>query len=280
MYKAGEVDIAQLPALSYHAVKNDPKANVIWSQFTFCRTLVFYDLAFPNEPSPFHDVRVRRAVSYAINRKAICEKVLHGCAEPYGDLIAPYQPGANPDGWKPFPYDPEKAKALMKEAGYPNGFDFVLHSGYLNDQLEVQAIAADLARVGIRGKIDEVEMGIFFRNFREKKFRGLGVSPAPYWGGDTHPAVGVYSSIASESYWSYVTTPEADAALKKLSTLTDEKEIAAQAKELSRLWHESELRYTLWAYHQPFGLSSRVKSWKPVPGWAFIAHLESLELKD
>ena len=88
------------------------------------------------------------------------------------------------------------------------------------------------------------------------------------------------SFLSSENFWSYYTTPEIDAAWKKLTGLTDEKAIAAQAKEVSRIWHESEIRYMLWAIHQPFGLSPRVKSYKPIPGSQYPVGLEFLELKD
>jgi ABC-type transport system substrate-binding protein len=85
------------------------------------------------------------SASYAINRKAICERLLHGAAEPWGDILAPYQPGFDPN-IKPTSYDPEKAKALLKEAGYPNGYDTTLPYGLLGDKVEAQAIAADLAK--------------------------------------------------------------------------------------------------------------------------------------
>jgi peptide/nickel transport system substrate-binding protein len=280
MFKAGEADLVQLPLAIYKDVMNDPKLKVVWAKYFAGFPIVFADLAFPNEPSPFHDVRVRRAASYAINRKAICEKVLHGAAEPWGDVFAPYHPGVNLN-LKPHPYDPEKAKALLKEAGYPNGFDTTFTSGHpAGDKLDVQAIAADLARVGIKGKIVELEAGTYVRNLREKKLRGIFRGPAPWWTGHSHPGVATESAMSSENFWTYVTTPEIDTAWKKLYTLTDEKAIAAQAKELSRIWHESEIKYMLWTLHQPFGISPRVKSYKPVTGWMQTGLLENLELKD
>jgi peptide/nickel transport system substrate-binding protein len=280
MFKSGEADIVQLSSATYPEVKNDPKLKVVWSKFVCGPSVLFFDLAFPNEPSPFHDVRVRRAVSYAINRKVICEKLLHGAAEPWGDLLAPYQPGCDPN-LKPHPYDPEKAKALLKEAGYPNGFDTTMPCGlFLGDKMEAQAIAADLARVGIRANIAEMETGTYVRALREKKLRGVGPYHNPWWGGQSHPGVALESAVSSQSFWTYVVTPEAEAAWKKLYGLTDEKEIGAQARELSRIWRESEIRYMLWAHHEPVGLSARVKSYKPIPGWKAIGGLEFLELND
>jgi hypothetical protein len=62
--------------------------------------------------------------------------------------------------------------------------------------------------------------------------------------------------------------------------MSDEKAIVAQAKELSRIWHKSEIRYMLWAIHQPWGLSARVKSYQPLSGWRSTGGLEFLELQD
>jgi peptide/nickel transport system substrate-binding protein len=278
MLKSGEADVVQLPIANIPEVKNDPRFKVVWAKFVYASSLIFCDLAFPNDPSPFHDIRVRRAVSYAINRKAICDNVLHGSAEIWGDILAPYHPGANPD--IKLPYDPEKAKALLKEAGYPNGFDTALNFGFLGDRLQAQAVAADLAKVGIRAKLVEFEQANYIRNYFEKKYRGLTRHTNPWWGGRTNPGVAIEVGISSKNAWTYFTTPKTEAAWQKLAALTNEKEIAAQAKEVSRLWHESEVRCMLWAMHQPFGLSSRVKSYTPIRGWSLISGLEYLELSD
>jgi peptide/nickel transport system substrate-binding protein len=278
-FKSGKADIVQIPIPSYSQVRDDRKTKVVWSKFCYSRNLVFCDLAFPSDPSPFHDIRVRQALSFAINRREICDKVLHGCAEPYWEILAPYQPGFDPYV-KPDPYNPRRAKALLNEAGYPNGFETVFHSGYFGDQVEVRAIAADLAKVGIRAKIDEVEMGAFASDFREKTFRGLVLYPAPFWNGEMHPAQSLQSMISEESPVAYVTTPEADTRWNKLAKLIDEKAIAAEAKELSRIWRKAQIRSCLWTYHQPLGLSPRIRYYRPIPAWMGIGGLEFLELKE
>jgi peptide/nickel transport system substrate-binding protein len=280
MFKSGEADVIRVPVSNLPELKNDPKFRLEWSKYNFGFTLLFCDLAFPNEPSPFHDIRVRRAASYAINRKAICEKLLNGSFEPWADIFAPNQPGFNPS-LKPTPYDPEKAKALLKEAGYPNGFDTTFTYGFLGDKIEAQAMAADLAKVGIRAKLVELEFVTYLTHMREKKFRGLTRSTGiNVWFGQKQPAVSVEAMVTPGIYWSYYTTPALEASWKKLDSLVDEKAIATQARELSRLFHESEMRSVLWMRHTPFGLSQRVRSYKPIPGWMWICGLEYLELKE
>jgi peptide/nickel transport system substrate-binding protein len=280
MLKAGEADIVQIPRQNLPEVKKDPKFRIVWSKFIMAPSLGFFDLGFPDEQSPFKDRRVRRAASLAINRKAICDKVLNGAAEPWGDIFAPYNPGYNPN-IKPDPYDPQKAKALLKEAGYPNGFDTTFTCGLLGDQVESQAIAADLARVGIRAKIIELEAATYLRSYQEKKIHGLVRAPNPSWVGMAHPGVAVESVINSKNYNSYSTTPKnVEAAWEKLYGTSDEKAIVAQAREVSRLYREAEVRDMLWAIHTAFALSPRVKNYKPIQGKMQIVGLEYLELKD
>ena len=87
--------------------------------------LTFADLTFPKDPSPFHDIRVREAASLAIDREGITKKVLFGLSEPYGDFCSPITMGHD-KSIKPDPYNPERAKKLLAEAGYPKGFETVI----------------------------------------------------------------------------------------------------------------------------------------------------------
>jgi peptide/nickel transport system substrate-binding protein len=280
MFKAGEADLVGLPVATFTEVKKNPKLGIVWSRFIYVPTLLFGDLTAPDKPSPFKDVRVRQAASYAINRKGICDNILHGAAEPWGDIFAPYEPGFDPK-IKPTPYDPAKAKALLKEAGYPNGFETTFVSGHpIGDKTEMEAIASDLAKVGIKGKFVDLEGGAYVRSFGEKKLLGVLRSSNPWWGGVWHPGVALEGPILPENLWTYYTSPELEAAWKKLIAVSDEKSIAARARDLSKVWRESALKPTLWAFHQPFGISERVKTYTPLPGIMQMGGLEYLELKD
>ena len=134
-------------------------------------------------------------------------------------------------------------------------------------------------RIGIKTKLIELEGGTYIRHTAEKKIRGIYRTGAPWWAARSHPATAVESAISSKTFWTYYNTPELDAAWEKLLALSDEKEVFAQARELSRIWHESEIKYMIWALHQPFGVSARVKSYTPVSGLMQITALEYLELK-
>jgi peptide/nickel transport system substrate-binding protein len=276
MLQTGEADVIGIQAQQMPVIKKDPRCRLGWSKYAYLRNINFYALAYPDEPSPFHDKRVRMAVAYAINKKAICENVLLGSAEPWSGCLAPYHAGCDPNA-KPTPYDPEKAKALLKEAGYPKGFDTTLYSDP-PVRTSTEAIAANLNEVGIRAKAVIPEHGTWTRMVREKKIKTMGSHPTPWWAGRTHPATALQSTFAASSPWTYVTLPEFTAALDKLGAQIDDPDIAAAARELNKLYLERAYRVNLWAVHIPYGLSKKVKYWENVSGRIFPVCFEYLTL--
>ena len=114
-------------------------------------------VAINNKKKPLDDVRVRRAIMHAIDRKAFIDGVLEGLGKPIGSHFAPTDAGYV-DLTKVYPYDPEKAKALLKEAGVATPLNLTLTlppPQYARKGGEV--IAAQLAKVGIVAKIENVE---------------------------------------------------------------------------------------------------------------------------
>jgi peptide/nickel transport system substrate-binding protein len=119
----------------------------------------------PMDKNPLKDVRVRRALSLAIDRKGIAEKVMEDLASPAGQLM-PSNVYATVRDLKPDPYDATKAKALLAEAGYPNGFGLTIHgpnNRYVNDHKISQAIAQMLTRVGIKTAVVTMPSNVFFQ---------------------------------------------------------------------------------------------------------------------
>ena len=104
------------------------------------------------------DVRVRQAINYALDRKLISNALFGKMADPTVQLQSKGFMGYDPAIEKRYPYDPAKAKALLAEAGYPNGFDLKLQ--YVNNTLSrflTMAIAGQLKKVGIRVTTDEIQ---------------------------------------------------------------------------------------------------------------------------
>jgi peptide/nickel transport system substrate-binding protein len=117
-------------------------------------------LAFNTFKPPLDDVRVRKAINYAIDKELILKTVLKGYGVVNNGPFSPLSFGYNPDQ-EGYPYDPEKAKALLAEAGYAQGIDLSLvyesGSSISADDLSVQAIAEQLRKVGIRVTLQPTE---------------------------------------------------------------------------------------------------------------------------
>jgi peptide/nickel transport system substrate-binding protein len=140
----------------------------------------------PLDRNPLRDVRVRRALSKAINRQALVDRVMEGAARATGQLM--------PEGMfgyiaalKPEPYDPDGARKLLAEAGYAGGFAITLHSPndrYVNDEQIAQAIAQMLARIGIHAKVEAMPSSVYFSRANKLEFSFMLVG----WGSDTAEA--------------------------------------------------------------------------------------------
>jgi len=114
--------------------------------------------------NPLMDQRVRQAISKAINRDAIVERVMEGVAIPAGQLLPEGFFGVS-DKLEPVAYDPEGAKALLAEAGYPDGFQLTIHGPndrYINDAKIAEAIGQMLTRVGIKTAVETMPRSVYF----------------------------------------------------------------------------------------------------------------------
>jgi peptide/nickel transport system substrate-binding protein len=118
----------------------------------------------PLGKNPFKDARVRKALSMAINRNAIADRIMEKKAVPAAQLLPDFFFGTSKK-LKPQKYDPEGAKKLLAEAGYPNGFAMTIHgtnNRYINDDKIAQAIAQFYSRAGIDAKVETMPSSVYF----------------------------------------------------------------------------------------------------------------------
>lgn len=114
--------------------------------------------------NPLMDLRVRQAISKAIHRDAIVERVMEGVALPAGQLLPEGFFGVS-DKLEVVGYDPEGAKALLAEAGYPDGFEMTIHGPndrYINDAKIAEAVAQMLTRIGIKTAVETMPRSVYF----------------------------------------------------------------------------------------------------------------------
>ncbi len=177
---SGDFDMIENPAArDLQRLKDNPKFGFVATPST---RLVFFQPDVARNPSPFvksadgknplQDLRVRRAISMAIDRKTITARIMDGMATPAYQYMPDGMFGALPKAPE-IKYDPEGAKKLLAEAGYPNGFELTLSSTndrYVNDGQVAQAVAQYLARVGIKTNVDAMTASIYFPKRAKREF--------------------------------------------------------------------------------------------------------------
>ena len=130
------------------------------------------------EGRPANDVRVRRALNYAVNKNAITDVLLSGYSKPATQGAVRGLLGYNPD-LRPYPYDPERARALLKEAGYEDGFTLdieVIIGSNASDSAIYQLVASNLADVGVTMRVSSIPTSQMVRIILQGKWKGDGFS--------------------------------------------------------------------------------------------------------
>lgn len=153
----GEVDIAGdgIPPAKFLEIKNSPEGAQMIVDGEQLHTGY---LTLNTKIKPLDDVKVRQAINMAVNKERIT-RILNGRATPANQPLPPLMPGYD-KSFTGYAYDVEKAKALLAEAGYPDGFETVLFSTNTDPQPRIaQAIQQDLAAIGIKAEVRALAQG-------------------------------------------------------------------------------------------------------------------------
>jgi peptide/nickel transport system substrate-binding protein len=177
---AGDYDLIEspatgdLPRLRENAgirISAKPTTRLIFIQFDAGRS----SSPFVNGgqgKNPLQDARVRQALSLAIDRRAIESRVMDGIALPAAQFLPESMAGTIP-GLPVLPYDPARAKELLKQAGYPDGFSFTFHATnnrYINDARLAQVLAQFWQRIGVKVELDAMPSSVFFGRRGKREF--------------------------------------------------------------------------------------------------------------
>ena len=176
---------------------------------------------------PFDDPKLRKAVAYAIDKEGIVEGILQGGQEVLGEVLAPVSFGYV-DGIEPYPYDPEKAKELIKEAGGAKE-KIIFDTAPVFDQRVVQAVQQMLNDVGFDVELSMTDLATYLKKARDPDATQRSTISFGRWSCACQDADGtLYPLLQSESSWSRYKNPEMDKLLEAgRSSLDDAKRLEA-----------------------------------------------------
>jgi peptide/nickel transport system substrate-binding protein len=189
---AGDVDFIENPPIQdLPRIKQNPQfstsealsSRIIYLHFNYLTDGPPPGVTDTGGKNPFRDRRVREAISLALDRNAIVQRIMGGVAVPAAELLPNPLPGTNA-GIQPARPDVERAKRLLAEAGFPNGFALTLatpNDRYINDGQISQAVAQMLTRIGIRTQVEAMTASTFFARRNRSEF-GFWLAG---WGADT-----------------------------------------------------------------------------------------------
>ena len=177
-------DVARLQSNSDVKVIQGIEARVIMLGFPHEAEALKYSEE-TTDANPFADVRVRQAIAHAVNVPAILQTIMRGNAEEVSQLVSPAMNGYSTSLAARPAFDVDKAKALLSEAGYADGFSFGLkcpNNRYLNDESVCQAITGMLAQVGIKATLDAMPVSNYWPELRADNYDMylLGWSPGTF----------------------------------------------------------------------------------------------------
>jgi peptide/nickel transport system substrate-binding protein len=215
--------------------------------------------------NPFKDKRVRQAFYQAIDIEGIKRTVMRGASNPTALMVGPGINGFAVDINSRLPYNPDAAKKLLADAGYPNGFEVALNcpnDRYVNDGQICEAVAANLARVGVKINLMTETKGTYFPKVlrRDTSFYMLGWTPGTY---DAHNALNALFRCVDDkgtgqfNLGSYC-NPKVDELTQKIQSETDKAKRDAMIKEAFKLHSEDIGHLPLHQQALAWGVSRKV----------------------
>jgi peptide/nickel transport system substrate-binding protein len=273
--KRGEVDIAySIRAELAEELVRTPgltlKPTVIQSPFW----LYFADQFDPK--SPWHDQRVRQAAGLSIDFRTINQALTLGHSLITNSII----PENFEFYWKPPApvYDPEKARQLIAEAGYPNGFDAGLFTCDVSYGNLGEAVLNNLAAVGIRARLRPLERAAFYKGYGDKAFKNIIMGSSGAFG---NAATRLQEFVVKGGAYAYGSYPDIDALYPTQASEGDHQKREAILVKMQQMVHEKAIYAPIWQLAFINGVGSRVgqSSFGTIAGFPYTAPYEELTLK-
>jgi ABC-type transport system substrate-binding protein len=215
---------------------------------------------------PLDDVRVREALNYAIDKESIVKNIYQDMAAVIPTLVGPLNIGYA--AVKGYPYDPAKAKKLLADAGYPNGFEINLWTPkgrYLKDYELAQAVQQQLAAVGVKAKLETFEWGAYLAQLRKPKDEAKQELYLIAWAPSTGEARwGIYPITACDQWRpkgsndSFYCNKELDEKIAKAVASTTMKDRDAELRKAQEILVKDPAAIYLLATKETVGMSLKV----------------------
>jgi peptide/nickel transport system substrate-binding protein len=273
--KRGEVDIAYF--------LNGPIAEDVRRTsgltLTAMRTNGVFFLEFPEQwtsGSPWADRRVRLAASLAIDRQAINEAESLGFSGITGNFIPRHQEFAL--ALDAHPYDPKRARALLAEAGYPNGFELNEFTAYPPYNSMGEGIANYLNAVGIKTRVRTMERAAFLSAWRDKKLRGVFVGAT---GSAGNASTRIEAFATARGLFSHGSIPEVEALFAKQIQEMDRKKREEMLHQIQRILADRVVFAGIWenGFIRAFGPRMEQAGLNLIQAFPYAGPLEELRLK-
>jgi peptide/nickel transport system substrate-binding protein len=275
MLKRGEVDVAYLlDAPQALELTRDPNLRLAFSGGIGTFFLDFFDQWDPK--SPWADRRVRLAAAHAIDRRSLSEAETLGASKPTGSIVPRTFEFALPI--EPYPYDVARARQLLAEAGYPNGFD----GGELHQAPPYfsvgEAIMGYLGAVGIKLRMRPMERATYLAALQTKKLRGVCVCITATYG---NAASRMSEWVPQSGVYTYGGYPDVEALYRQQAIETDRKKREAMLHQIQQILHERVRFAPIWDYVWPSGVGPRVAepALMLINPYPWSAPLEEVRLK-
>jgi peptide/nickel transport system substrate-binding protein len=273
--KTGEVDAAYLfSGAVAEDLKRSPGVRVVAPLLYGVYWLDFLDQWDPK--SPWHDRRVRQAASLAIDRNAINQAEMLGLGKPAGAFVPPeFEFSLKLD---PPPFDPKRAKQLMVEAGFPNGFDAGDLTPLPPYTSVAEAIGGYLQALGIRTSVRTMERATFLAAWREKKLRGLVFSAT---GAAGNAAARLEPFFTKSGVYAYGTRPEIDDLFQRQANEIDRGKREALLHQIQKIVIDQALVAPVFQQAFLWGVGARVEQPAAglIQGYPYAGPCEDLKLK-
>lgn len=253
--EAGGIQIARhVPPFMIQQLEKNPDITTV--NFLTNRA-IFMTMNTLNVPE-LKDRRVRQAINYGVDKEAIIEGITKGLGKPLGISVPLHIRGVD-QSIEPYPYDPEKARALLAEAGYPDGFDLNIYSPsgrYPMDKEVAQAVGEQLSKIGIRPKVHIMETGKYFKEFIAHTLNGIFVIGHGFdmWDQDA-----MASFVYSGSTYSHYRNPELEEQVLKMRETMDPDARYKLAHQIQRAIHDEAVHLFLYNQEATYGLSKKVQ---------------------